>query len=549
MIFKILQTALLLAFFAGISLFFSSCSSSKSISTSKKKQAAEKSSRTNVETLTKLQTEEAKDYFIQGASLQMQKRFAEAILEYQQALRLENSPAVYFAIAENYAELQKSPLAIDHLKKAVELDSNFTEAHKLLGDILISEYKIDEALTEYEIVCRQQPTFVNLFTMGRLYELKDQDHAIEIYNQLLEQEGDDYNVLLRLSDIYSRKGDLDKTVTIIEKLYQSAPENNAIPQALMEAYLRSNNFTKALDLLQSVETSVPSDEISGYYINFAGAILRQTDSMKFKEFAPKFIAKTENQLKDNWQTQLLSAMIASRLKDSTKAEIFYQRSLTFADTVIEAPLEYCIYKLQTNQFKHLSEVARKYAVKFPKESRFLFFLGIALSRIDSAKSAVAVLNHAVALDSNNIDIWIQLGIVQNSLKNNASSDSAYIKALDIDPKNPLVNNNYAYSLSERGQDLEKAKRMTEIALEAEPHNPSYLDTMGWIYFQIGNYSDAVKFIQQAIENGDASATVFEHLGDAFNKLGNSEKAHDAWSKSLQKEPLRESAKQRLNQQK
>jgi len=73
------------------------------------------------------------------------------------------------------------------------------------------------------------------------------------------------------------------------------------------------------------------------------------------------------------------------------------------------------------------------------------------------------------------------------MKRTDDSDSLYEEALRINPEFSLALNNYAYSLSERGLQLERALGMARKALEVAPDNPSYLDTIGWIYFRLGRY--------------------------------------------------------------
>jgi tetratricopeptide (TPR) repeat protein len=70
--------------------------------------------------------------------------------------------------------------------------------------------------------------------------------------------------------------------------------------------------------------------------------------------------------------------------------------------------------------------------------------------------------------------------------------------------------------------------------------------MGWILYQRGDYKQAVNYILQAIDNGEVSATIYEHLGDAYHKLNDKEKAQQAWREALRKEPNRHSVKERLS---
>ena len=114
----------------------------------------------------------------------------------------------------------------------------------------------------------------------------------------------------------------------------------------------------------------------------------------------------------------------------------------------------------------------------------------------------------------------------------AESDSVYEKALTIEPENALVNNNYAYSLSERGLQLERALKMVNIALENDSLNSSYLDTKGWIYFKLKDYKPAQKYIEEAIKAGGENAVMLEHLGDILYMNGDKSEAVENWKKAL-----------------
>ena len=72
--------------------------------------------------------------------------------------------------------------------------------------------------------------------------------------------------------------------------------------------------------------------------------------------------------------------------------------------------------------------------------------------------------------------------------------------------------------------------MAERAVAAQPDNPSYRDSLGWGYYQVGRYSDAVRELTLAAEK-DPSGVILDHLGDAHLKAGNGAKAREAWQKA------------------
>ena len=94
-------------------------------------------------------------------------------------------------------------------------------------------------------------------------------------------------------------------------------------------------------------------------------------------------------------------------------------------------------------------------------------------------------------------------------------------------------NNYSYSLAERGIQLERALAMATEAVRQEPENASYLDTIGWVYYRLGKYDEAEKYIARAIATGHASSAVHEHMGDIYFKMGEKEKAEKFWRQALE----------------
>ena len=120
-----------------------------------------------------------------------------------------------------------------------------------------------------------------------------------------------------------------------------------------------------------------------------------------------------------------------------------------------------------------------------------------------------------------------------SQKKYSQCDTAYERALRLDAHNPLVLNNYAYSLAERGVQLQRAEEMSRRSLEKDSTNSSYLDTYGWILFKLGKFKEAEHYIKKAVNTGDSSAAVLEHLGDVYYRLNQPDKAKEYWSRALE----------------
>jgi tetratricopeptide (TPR) repeat protein len=172
--------------------------------------------------------------------------------------------------------------------------------------------------------------------------------------------------------------------------------------------------------------------------------------------------------------------------------------------------------------------------------------GFALSQLSENEEAVKYLKMALKIDPKNVNLLGQLGLIYNNLEMMAESDSIYEKALEIDSTNALVNNNYAYSLSERDLQLDRALKMIEIAMDADSSNSSYLDTYGWIFFKLQEYDKAYFYINKAIEaDGEDNAVLLEHLGDVLFMQGKKDEALEYWNEAFELDSSNEKLKQKI----
>ncbi|HSK73012.1 MAG TPA: tetratricopeptide repeat protein [Pyrinomonadaceae bacterium] len=100
------------------------------------------------------------------------------------------------------------------------------------------------------------------------------------------------------------------------------------------------------------------------------------------------------------------------------------------------------------------------------------------------------------------------------------------------PGNPIALNNLGYFLLERDVKIQEAFDLIQKAVNVDPTNPSYLDSLGWAYYKLGKYAEAEKYLKSAARYDSGSSTIMEHLGDAYQKQGKLELAKTAWQKAL-----------------
>jgi tetratricopeptide (TPR) repeat protein len=115
----------------------------------------------------------------------------------------------------------------------------------------------------------------------------------------------------------------------------------------------------------------------------------------------------------------------------------------------------------------------------------------------------------------------------------------YKRILEADPGNSLMMNNLAYVLALEGKELEHARELALKATASEPANAGFLDTLGWIYFKLGEYAKAREILEKATGLDPNEPEILDHLGKAYEKLGDLEKSRDAQDKVLKLKDMKQ----------
>jgi tetratricopeptide (TPR) repeat protein len=173
---------------------------------------------------------------------------------------------------------------------------------------------------------------------------------------------------------------------------------------------------------------------------------------------------------------------------------------------------------------------------FPDQPLVYLYNGVANSQKKNYSKAIESLTAGVKMVVDNKDMegqfYSSLGEAYNELRNYPKSDESFEKAIALDPKNANTLNNYAYFLSVRNEQLDKAEKMSRESNELETTQASYQDTYGWIMYKENKFEDAKIWIEKSLSNStDSSATVLEHYGDVLFKLGDTAKAFEFWQKA------------------
>lgn len=163
------------------------------------------------------------------------------------------------------------------------------------------------------------------------------------------------------------------------------------------------------------------------------------------------------------------------------------------------------------------------------------FISILYSEAKRGKDAVEAANKALEMtgqDERRQIALLTLATAQNISGDFKSAEATLRSILKTSPGNPIALNNLGYFLVERNERLDEALGMIRQAVETEPNNSSYLDSLGWAYFKLGKLEEAEENLRKAARLDPTSATIHDHLGDVYQKRGKTELARTAWQKAL-----------------
>ena len=141
-------------------------------------------------------------------------------------------------------------------------------------------------------------------------------------------------------------------------------------------------------------------------------------------------------------------------------------------------------------------------------------------------------------EKSNWVIFYFRGICYERSKQWPKAEADLKKALELFPDQPQVLNYLGYSWVDQGVNLDDGMRMIQRAVEQRPDDGYIVDSLGWAYYRLGNYEEAVKHLEHAVELKPEDPTINDHLGDAYWKVGRKLEAHFQWShaRDLKPEP-------------
>jgi tetratricopeptide (TPR) repeat protein len=384
-------------------------------------------------------------------------------------------------------------------------------------------------------------------------QIKDYDGAISTLQDMII--ADPYNIELyrTLGDMYSRAGRHTDAVRAYREVLEQDTSDVKALISMGEEYLKLDDMPRFKETILTLfkRNALTLDDKLGVAELYLKRI--DTDSTLIKP-TTLILGEIQSQHPNEWKVYYFQGALKMNLKSYDDAAIAFKKVTELDPTNTIGWENLGVAYLSAGNYVSAAEELSKGVAKLENpQFRLRLLLGISLNQQARDEEAVQTLEAAIASDSlglidkdSKVQAYSTLGISYDRLSRYKESERCYEAALKLDPDNVLVLNNLSYSLSERGIDLDRCLKMAKTAVEKEPDNGAYLDTIGWIYYKLGKYEKAKDWIEKAVGTGRISPVVLEHLGDIYLKLGNKAKAMENWTKSLEQDAQNVSLQEKMN---
>lgn len=176
----------------------------------------------------------------------------------------------------------------------------------------------------------------------------------------------------------------------------------------------------------------------------------------------------------------------------------------------------------------------------PKHYEALVTLGTLLRSQSKFKEAVDAYTQALDVvgepEQRHWSVLYFRGIAYERSKEWDNAEADFLKALELEPEQPLVLNYLGYSWLEQGRNPDEALAMIELAVEQRQNDGYIIDSLGWAFYKRGDYERAVEELEKAVELQPSDPAINDHLGDAYWQVGRRLEAKFQWKHAKDSEP-------------
>lgn len=481
----------------------------------------------------------------------------------------------FFYLARYYDYLKNKEKALAYSEKAAQLEPDNETYLETLANTYISRRQYDKAIDAMERLYGMNSEREDVLSLlVQLYEQQQNyEGAIQTLTRLETKEGKSERLSMAKSELYTRKGDKKAAINEMKHLADQYPNDQNYRCLYGTTLYMNGQQKKALAIYADVLKKEPDNR--GAQMAMLSHYNETNDSVQAHIWLERMLMNKNSTTQD--RVMLLRQVIGESEQnggDSTQVLHLFRRVLNtpladadlalFCATYmnlkkmpsdsISPVLEQALTLEPTNAAARLQLVSYAWAAEDrdrvialcqdarqynPDEMAFYYYQGIAYYQKDQLDQALNAFQNGIGVITAQSDpaivsdFYAVMGDILHQKGQSREAFIAYDSCLVWKEDNIGCLNNYAYYLSELGEQLDKAEQMSYRTIKAEPKNATYLDTYAWILFMQKRYSEAKIYIDQTLQyDNDSSSVLLEHAGDIYYQAGDTVQALSYWQQAL-----------------
>ena len=484
----------------------------------------------------------AEVYFTIGSYYTELGRDSMAMHSMERAAVLSPQNDIYIErLALSYINTQNYGKAIDTYERLYSNNRDRTDVLSILAQLYNQQKNYDKVVSTLERIEQVEGSNEQItLSKMRAYSLKgDKKAELNALKQLSDKYPNDLNYRVMMGNWLLQNGREDDALDEYEAVLEQEPDNVSAQMSMLDYYKQVGEDSLAQDMIEKVLISSKTPSATKIHI------LRQVvdENERVGAGSLEIIRLFQRILAEPQTTPDMTELYASYLKlkeyPQDTIDVVLEKALEIAPDEAGARLQLIQSAWGRKDFDRVIDLCRTAQQYNPDDMAFYYFMALGYNMQDRVDEAIDATRRGVAVineDSNKdlvSDFYGLRGDLYHTKGMLEEAFAAYDSCLVWKSDNVPCLNNYAYYLSLTGKNLQKAEQMSYITVKAEPNNGIYLDTYAWILFMQGRYEESKIYIDQALKNDETpSADVIEHAGDIYWKCGDHAAALKFWQQAV-----------------
>ncbi len=418
------------------------------------------------------------------------------IREYRKVLEIapDDARTLLYLGAIHLVQGQYRP-AREHVERYIQRNPGSPLGHYYLGRILAESRELAGAEKSYAAALKLHPRSASVLTeLGLVHEFRGRrSAALETYKKLLEVDPRNDLAGRRLEAFLSGRQDLAEARAEFQRLgsREAAPGVARMKMALVHYEL--GNLEDAVT-------------------EFSLALAERPDDHRVRFFA---------------------GLTYGRLEDLEAAVRHFERIPADSEYFVDSRVHLAsVYEGQDRFVDAVTAIRAAIDKDGPRRKELFHFLAEVYRRAKDYPNAIKAMHTVVELDPKSDRVHFALGALYDESKDKDKTIEYMQKAIELNPDYAAALNYLGYTYADLGVELERAERLILRALEIQPNDGFYIDSLGWVYYRKGDYPRAVEQLEKAVHLAIDDPVIIEHLGDAYLKVGKPGKALRSYRDAL-----------------